>query len=144
MAAGGVNKVILIGNLGADPELRQTTGGKSVCDIRMATSEKWKDKQGEAQEKTEWHRVIFWGKPAEIINQYCTKGQKLYIEGRIQTRTWDDKEGNKRYTTEIVGHDFMFLGTKGDGGGGGQTSGQGGGGSYGGGGEVPPNDDLPF
>jgi single-strand DNA-binding protein len=110
MAAGGVNKVILIGNLGADPELRYTPGGQAVCDIRLATNESWTDKQGQKQERTEWHRVVMWGKPAEICKQYLTKGQKLYIEGRLQTRSWDDKEGNKRYSTEIVATDFMFLG----------------------------------
>jgi single-strand DNA-binding protein len=110
MAAGGVNKVILIGNLGADPELRYTPGGQAVCDIRLATNESWTDKNGQKQERTEWHRVVMWGKPAEICKQYLTKGQKLYIEGRLQTRSWDDKEGNKRYSTEIVANDFMFLG----------------------------------
>jgi len=110
MAAGGVNKVILIGNLGADPELRYTPGGQAVCDIRLATNESWTDKNQQKQERTEWHRVVMWGKPAEICKQYLTKGQKLYIEGRLQTRSWDDKEGNKRYSTEIVATDFMFLG----------------------------------
>jgi single-strand DNA-binding protein len=137
MAAGGVNKVILIGNLGADPELRYTPGGQAVCDIRLATNESWTDKNGQKQERTEWHRVVMWGKPGEIIKQYCTKGQKLYIEGRLQTRSWDDKDGNKRYSTEIVGNDFMFL-SGGAGAGAGASMGGGGGGrgerSYGGGG----------
>jgi single-strand DNA-binding protein len=115
MAAGGVNKVILIGNLGADPELRYTPGGQAVCDVRLATNESWTDKNGQKQERTEWHRVVLWGKPAEIVKQYCTKGQKLFIEGRLQTRSWDDKEGNKRYSTEIVANDFMFLGGGGPG-----------------------------
>lgn len=110
MAAGGVNKVILIGNLGADPELRYTPSGQAVCDLRLATNESWADKNGQKQERTEWHRVVMWGKPAEICKQYLTKGQKLYIEGRLQTRSWDDKDGNKKYSTEIVGTDFMFLG----------------------------------
>ena len=110
MGAGGVNKVILIGNLGADPELRFTPGGQAVCDIRLATNESWLDKSGQKQERTEWHRVVMWGKPAEICKQYLTKGQKLYIEGRLQTRSWDDKEGHKRYSTEIIANDFMFLG----------------------------------
>src|SRR5215468_3929374 len=114
MAAGGVNKVILIGNLGADPELRYTPGGQAVCDIRLATNESWTDKNGQKQERTEWHRVVMWGKPAEICKQYLTKGQKLYVEGRLQTRSWDDKEGNKRYSTEIIGTDFMFLGGGGE------------------------------
>src|SRR5215468_3976209 len=120
MAAGGVNKVILIGNLGADPELRYTPSGQAVCDLRLATNESWTDKNGQKQERTEWHRVVMWGKPAEICKQYLTKGQKLYIEGRLQTRSWDDKEGNKRYSTEIVATDFMFLG------GGGRDAGVGG------------------
>ncbi len=135
MAAGGVNKVILIGNLGADPELRYTPNGQAVCDIRLATNESWTDKSGQRQERTEWHRVVFWGKPAEICKQYLTKGQKLYVEGRLQTRSWDDKDGNKRYSTEIVGNDFMFLGGAGGGGGGGAGGGgRGGGGPSGGGG----------
>ena len=110
MAAGGGNKVILIGNLGSDPELRYTPGGQAVCDLRMATNESWTDKNGQKQERTEWHRVVFWGKPAEILKQYVAKGQRLYVEGRLQTRSWEDKEGNKRYSTEVVGNDFMFLG----------------------------------
>src|SRR5215470_8438397 len=139
MAAGGVNKVILIGNLGADPELRYTPGGQAVCDIRLATNESWTDKNGQKQERTEWHRVVMWGKPAEICKQYLTKGQKLYIEGRLQTRSWQDKEGNKRYSTEVVATDFMFLGGgRGaeagmNGGGGGGSYARGGGGGGGGG-----------
>ena len=125
MAAGGVNKVILIGNLGADPELRYTPSGQAVCDLRLATNESWTDKSGQKQERTEWHRVVMWGKPAEICKQYLTKGQKLYIEGRLQTRSWDDKEGNKKYSTEIIGTDFMFLG-----GGSGAGAGAGGGGGF--------------
>ncbi|MBI4511063.1 MAG: single-stranded DNA-binding protein [Deltaproteobacteria bacterium] len=160
MAAGGVNKVILIGNLGADPELRYTPSGQAVCDLRMATNEAWTDKNGQKQERTEWHRVVFWGKPAEILKQYLAKGRQLYVEGRLQTRSWEDKEGNKRYSTEIIGTDFMFLGGGGGGGssgGGPDTSGfrgqRGGGGGGGGGGgfrggrgggtdEGPPPDDF--
>jgi single-strand DNA-binding protein len=112
MAAGGINKVILIGNLGADPELRYTPNGQAVCDVRLATNESWTDKSGQKQERTEWHRVVFWGKPAEIVKQYMAKGQRMYIEGRLQTRSWDDKEGNKRYSTEIVANDFMFLSSR--------------------------------
>src|SRR5262249_14863582 len=123
--AGGVNKVILIGNLGADPELRYTPGGQAVCDIRLATNESWTDKNGQKQERTEWHRVVMWGKPAEICKQYLSKGQKLYVEGRLQTRSWDDKEGNKRYSTEIVATDFMFLGGGGAGAGAGRQPGPG-------------------
>ncbi|MSP17901.1 MAG: single-stranded DNA-binding protein, partial [Myxococcales bacterium] len=128
MAAGGVNKVILIGNLGADPELKYTSGGQAVCDLRMATNESWTDKQGQKQERTEWHRVVLWGKPAEICKQYLSKGSRVYIEGRLQTRSWDDKEGQKRYSTEIVANDFMFLGGKGEGAAAGAEGGDGGGG----------------
>jgi single-strand DNA-binding protein len=112
MAAGGLNKVMLIGNLGADPELRYTPNGQAVCDVRLATNESWMDKNGQKQERTEWHRIVFWGKPAEIVKQYMGKGQRMYIEGRLQTRSWDDKEGNKRYSTEIVANDFMFLSSR--------------------------------
>lgn len=114
MAAGGVNKVILIGNLGSDPELRFTGSGKAVANFRMATNEKWKDKDGKPQERVEWHSIVVWEKPAEIIQKYCKKGSKLYVEGRLQTRSWDDKDGNKRYTTEVVCTDFMFLDGKKD------------------------------
>ena len=149
MAAGGINKVILIGNLGADPELRYTPNGQAVCDVRLATNESWTDKSGQKQERTEWHRVVFWGKPAEIVKQYMGKGQRMYIEGRLQTRSWDDKEGNKRYSTEIVANDFMFLssregaGAARDGGGGGYEGRGNAGGRNGGGGFRPPNDSPP-
>lgn len=106
-----VNKVILIGNVGADPELRYTAGGKAVAEIRMATSEKYGD-----TETTEWHRVIVWEKLAEIVGQYVHKGSKIFIEGRIQTRSYDDKDGNKRYITEIVARDMRMLDKRGDGG----------------------------
>jgi single-strand DNA-binding protein len=115
MSKGGVNKVILIGNLGKDPELRSTPGGQSVCNFSLATSEQWTDKAGEKHERTEWNRVVFWGKPAEIIKQYAQKGQRLYVEGKLQTRSWDDKDGSKKYSTEIVGSDFMLLSGKGQG-----------------------------
>jgi single-strand DNA-binding protein len=142
MAGGGVNKVILIGNVGKDPELRYTPSGQAVCDVRLATNENWTDKQGQKQERTEWHSVVLWGKPAEIVKQYVTKGQKLYVEGRLQTRSWDDKDGKKRYMTEIVAQDFMFLSGRGEGGGGGGGGGEwggggGGGGRRGGGGGAP-------
>ncbi|MFH0903431.1 MAG: single-stranded DNA-binding protein [Pseudomonadota bacterium] len=110
MAGGGINKVILIGNLGADPELRYTPSGQPVCDLRVATNESWTDKNGQKQERTEWHRVVFWGKQGEILKQYMSKGRQLYIEGRLQTRSWDDKDGNKKYSTEIIGNNFLFLG----------------------------------
>jgi single-strand DNA-binding protein len=154
---GSVNKVILVGNLGRDAELRYTPGGAAVATLNMATTEVWNDKQGQRQEKTEWHRVVLWGKSAESLNEYLTKGKQIYVEGRLQTRQWDDKDGNKRYTTEIRGDRIVLLG-----GGGGR--GAGGGGGYGGasrgagtdeisgaghGAEAPPSepltdDDIPF
>jgi single-strand DNA-binding protein len=156
-----VNKVILIGNLGADPELRYTpTGNRAVCSLRIATSDVFKDKAGQNQERTEWHRVTVWGDQAENCNKYLSKGRSVYIEGRLQTRSWDDKHGNKRYTTDVVAERVKFLG-----GGGGAASG-GGGGATGGGGKkwgpegagggddfanagadlgMPPgDDDIPF
>ena len=105
-----VNKVIIIGNLGADPELRYTPGGQAVCDLRIATSDQWTDKSGERKEQTEWHRIVVWGKQAENCSQYLSKGRQVYVEGRLRTRQWDDKEGNKRYTTEIVAQTVQFLG----------------------------------
>jgi single-strand DNA-binding protein len=126
---GSVNKVILVGNLGRDAELRYTPGGAAVATLNLATTETWNDKEGQRQEKTEWHRVILWGKQAETLNQYLQKGKQIYIEGRLQTRQWDDKDGNKRYTTEIRGDRVVLLG---GGGGGGRGSGGGGGGARGG------------
>ena len=111
--AGGVNKVILVGNLGADPDMRYTNGGQGVCELRVATSESWNDKNGQRQEKTEWHRIVVWGKRAEVCAKYLSKGRQVYIEGRIQTRQYDDKDGNKRYITEVVANDVQFLGGKG-------------------------------
>jgi single-strand DNA-binding protein len=111
-----VNRVILIGNLGKDPEVRYTQAGKAIANITVATSESWKDKAtGEKHEKTEWHRVSFFDKLAEIVGQYLKKGSSIYLEGRLQTREWQDKEGNKRYTTEIVGSEMKMLGGKKDG-----------------------------
>ena len=107
---GSVNKVILVGNLGRDAELRYTPGGAAVATINMATTEVWNDKAGQRQEKTEWHRVVLWGKPAESLTEYLTKGKQIYVEGRLQTRQWDDKDGNKRYTTEIRGDKVVLLG----------------------------------
>ena len=98
---GSVNKVILVGNLGRDAELRYTPGGAAVATLNMATTEVWNDKAGQRQEKTEWHRVVLWGKSAESLSEYLTKGKQIYVEGRLQTRQWDDKDGNKRYTTEM-------------------------------------------
>ena len=116
---GSVNKVILVGNLGRDAELRYTPGGAAVATINMATTEVWNDKSGQRQEKTEWHRVILWGKTAESLTEYLTKGKQVYVEGKLQTRQWDDKDGNKRYTTEIRGDRVVLLG---GGSGGGNTS----------------------
>lgn len=108
-----VNKVFLIGNLGADPELRYTPSGQAVCDVRLATNEKWTGKDGQKQERTEWHRLVIWGKAGEAIKKYLTKGDPLYAEGRIQTRSWDDeKTSTKKYMTEIVVNEFQFLGNK--------------------------------
>jgi single-strand DNA-binding protein len=113
---GSVNKVILVGNLGRDAELRYTPGGAAVATINMATTEVWNDKAGQRQEKTEWHRVVLWGKSAESLSEYLTKGKQIYVEGRLQTRQWDDKDGNKRYTTEIRGDRIVLLGGAGGGG----------------------------
>jgi single-strand DNA-binding protein len=127
-----VNKVILIGNLGADPELRSTQGGQPVASLRLATTDKFKDRDGNMQERTEWHRITVWGRQAETVHQYCKKGKQLYIEGRLQTRKWQDKEGKDQYTTEVVADNVRFL--SGGGGGGGGREDEGGGGGYGAGG----------
>jgi single-strand DNA-binding protein len=141
---GSVNKVILVGNLGRDAELRYTPGGAAVATLNMATTEVWNDKGGQRQEKTEWHRVIFWGKVAESLTEYLTKGKQVYVEGRLQTRQWDDKDGNKRYTTEIRGDKLVLLGGGGGGGqrGGGMSRG-GGEESMGGGGHASHGSDMP-
>ena len=110
----GVNKVILVGRLGQDPELKHTPSGAAVCNMSVATSEKWKDKQGQMQEKTEWHRIVIWSKIAELCNQYLNKGSQVYLEGRLETRKWQDKEGKDRYTTEIVANTVQFLDSKSD------------------------------
>jgi len=108
----GVNKVIIIGSLGKDPDVRVTPRGETISNISVATSETWKDKQtGEQQEKTEWHRVVFFNRLAEIVSEYLSKGSKIYIEGKLQTRKWQDKEGNDRYTTEIVAREMQMLGS---------------------------------
>lgn len=134
-----LNKAMLIGNLGADPEVRYTASGSSVANFRIATTEVWNNRDGERQERTEWHRIVVWGKQAEHCGEYLSKGRSVYVEGRIQTREWEDKEGQKRYTTEINADRVTFLGSRGEGGGGGGegggfSGGGGGGGSYGGGG----------
>ena len=155
---GSVNKVILVGNLGRDAELRYTPGGAAVATINMATTEVWNDKGGQRQEKTEWHRVVLWGKSAESLTEYLTKGKQIYVEGRLQTRQWDDKDGNKRYTTEIRGDRIVLLGGGGGGRGGGGMSRGGGGaseegvavGGHGGGAPAPDgpepitDHDIPF
>ncbi|HLG59403.1 MAG TPA: single-stranded DNA-binding protein [Vicinamibacterales bacterium] len=148
---GSVNKVILVGNLGRDAELRYTPGGAAVATLNLATTEVWNDRNNQRQEKTEWHRVVLWGKPAESLQEYLTKGKQIYVEGRLQTRQWDDKDGNKRYTTEIKADRVTLLG---GGSGGGGRSGGGGtdrGASQGpsGGPDEPPmepmtDDDIPF
>lgn len=108
--AGSVNKVILVGHLGSDPEIRYTQNGGAVSSFSLATNENWVDKSGQKQERTEWHRVVVWGKLAEICGQYLKKGRQAYIEGRLQTRDWNDKDGHKRYTTEIIAQTVQFLG----------------------------------
>ena len=108
---GSLNKVQLIGNLGADPDTKYLPSGDAVTNLSLATTDKWNDKKtGEKQERTEWHRISFFGKAAETIAKYCTKGSQMYVEGSLQTRKWQDKEGNDRYTTEIKGQNFQFLG----------------------------------
>lgn len=106
----GVNKVILVGNLGANPEVRYTQSGQTVANLRIATTERWTDKSGQKQEATEWHRVVVWGRQAEIVSQYLTKGRQVYVEGRIRTRQWQDQSGQKRYSTEIVAQNVQMLG----------------------------------
>lgn len=109
----GVNKVFLIGHLGRDPEVKFTKGGTAVCNFSIATSETWKGKDGNKEEKTEWHKIVTWGKLAEICGEYLSKGKQVYIEGRLETREWDDKDGNKRQTTEIVASQMTMLGQAG-------------------------------
>ena len=173
--ARGVNKVILIGNLGSDPEVRYTPDGVPVANFNLATSESWNDRNtGERQERTEWHRLVLWRRQAEVAGQYLKKGSKIYVEGKLQTRSWDDQSGQKRYTTEVVVFDMQMLDSRGEGGGGegsghagtgsgygGEGGGSGSGGSRAGGGsdygggragtqpDAPPppggdDDDLPF
>ncbi|GMU70149.1 MAG: single-stranded DNA-binding protein [Steroidobacteraceae bacterium] len=158
--ARGINKVILIGNLGQDPETRAMPSGSSVTNIRVATSESWKDKQsGEMKERTEWHSVAMFGRLAEIAGEYLKKGSQVYIEGALRTRKWQDKQGNDRYTTEIIANEMQMLGGRGGGGaagGGGYAGGsQGGGRGRGGGDEYSQapststekddfDDDIPF
>jgi single-strand DNA-binding protein len=162
--ADGLNKVMLIGNLGQDPELRFTQGGQAVLNLRVATNESYLNRDNERQERTEWHSVIIWGKRGEGLNKVLSKGKQLYIEGRLQTRSWEDKQGQKRYTTEIVANEIVLLGGGrggpryeddqpppasdegggGGGGGGGDSSGGGRRGGSGGGGNFSDDDDIPF
>jgi len=161
---GSLNKVMLIGNLGRDPELRSTPSGTQVANFSLATTENFTDRGGNRQERTEWHRVVLWGKLAEIAGQYLSKGRQVYIEGRLQTREWEDKQGQKRQTTEVVGTTMVMLGGRGEGRGPGRDEGsspqyqpaEAGGspsreaGTFGGGAEDPSmapiqeDDDLPF
>ena len=145
-----VNRVMLIGNLGKDPEVRFTGSGRAVARFPIATSEVWNDQEGQRQERTEWHNVVVWGKQAESCGQYLAKGRQVYIEGSIRTRQYDDKEGNRRYMTEVIAQRVQFLGGgggRGEGGGRGASPSGGGGG---GGGEemapapLPEDDDIPF
>jgi single-strand DNA-binding protein len=141
--ARGVNKVILIGNLGADPETRAMPSGTTVANLRVATSESWRDKQtGEQQERTEWHRVALFGRLAEVAGEYLRKGSQVYIEGSLRTRKWQDKEGKDRYSTEIVGNDLQMLGGRGGGAGGGSGGGMAPGGSGAGGGREHAGEDT--
>jgi single-strand DNA-binding protein len=162
-----VNKVILLGNLGRDPETRYTTGGDAITNLNIATNEQWKDKSGEKQERTEWHRVVLFGRQAEIAGEYLKKGRTVYIEGRLQTRKYTDKDGVEKYSTEIVGDRMQLIGSARDAGGGGDAEfaaanagsggatrreSGGGGGSSGGGAKPAPakknvddlDDDIPF
>lgn len=168
-----VNKVILVGNLGADPEVRTTNSGSSVANLRLATTERTKDRDGNWTDQTEWHRVVCFGRTAENVGRFLSKGRQVYVEGRIQTNKWTDKDGQDRYTTEIIANQIRFLqggNRDGGGGGGGGYSGGGGGGGYSGGGggggggysggggagggggsyggsggsSGPPDDDIPF
>ena len=136
-----VNRVILIGNLGRDPELPYTPSGTAVANFSLATTDRFSNKQGERQERTEWHRIVAWGRTAELCAQYLSKGRSVYVEGRLQTNEWEDKEGQKRRTTEIVAQTVQFLG--------GRNAGESGGApppSSGGGPDSPPppSDDIPF
>jgi single-strand DNA-binding protein len=144
-----VNKVILLGNLGRDPELRYTPGGQPVANFSIATSESWNKKDGSGrEERTEWHRIVAWGRTAELCAQYLAKGRTVYIEGRLQTREWENKEGQKQRTTEVVANTVQFIGSGGGAGGSAPRGGQAGGAPTGGGGGFdggpPPDDEIPF
>lgn len=140
---GSLNKALVIGRLGRDPEVRYTQGGQAVANFSVATDERWKGKNGEQESRTEWHRVVAWGRQAELAGEFLSKGRQVYVEGRLQTREWEDREGQKRRTTEIVATNIQFLDKGGNGGAGG---GMGGGSGMGGGQDSgpPPDDDIPF
>jgi single-strand DNA-binding protein len=150
--ARGINKVILVGNLGADPETRYMPSGGAVTNLSIATSESWKDKQsGEQKERTEWHKVAMFNRLAEIAAEYLRKGSQVYIEGKLRTRKWQDRDGNDRYTTEVIADEMQMLGGRGGGGMGGGMGGGGGGRDPGPGSEPPRqpapddfDDDIPF
>ena len=141
----GINKAILIGRLGSDPEVRYTPSGVAVANFNIATSEEWKDKDsGEKKERTEWHRIVAWSKLGEICGEYLSKGRQVYIEGRIQTRSWEDRDGNKRYTTEIVAADVQFLGGRDAGSGARAASGESASDFESSQTQAPEDDDIPF
>jgi len=141
----GINKAILIGRLGSDPEVRYTPSGVAVANFNIATSEEWKDKDsGEKKERTEWHRIVAWRKLGEICGEYLSKGRQVYIEGRIQTSSWEDKDGNKRYTTEIVATDVQFLGGRDAGSGARAASGASASDFESSPTQAPEDDDIPF
>jgi single-strand DNA-binding protein len=139
-----INKVILIGNLGADPEIRYTQSGTPVVNFTIATTERWKDKEGQQQEQTEWHRIVAWRRLAEICGEYLSKGSRVYIEGKLQTRKWQDQSGNDRYTTEVIANEMKMLTPRGAG------TGEGAGANDGGYGDFPTEppsstgEDVPF
>jgi single-strand DNA-binding protein len=136
-----VNKVILIGNLGRDPEVRSTPSGQSVANFTLATSRRWNDRDGNKQEQTEWHRIVCWGRQAEVAGQYLTKGKQIYVEGRLQTRSWEDKQsGEKRYTTEVICENFQMLGRRDETSSGSYSSGA----SESSAAAEGPDDDIPF
>ncbi len=136
-----VNKVILVGNLGRDPEVRSTPSGQPVASFSLATNRKWRDRDGNRQEQTEWHNIVCWGRLAEIAGQFLAKGKQIYVEGRLQTRSWEDRQsGEKKYRTEVICENFQMLGARGD------FEPAGGGGGFGGGpsSTEPEDDDIPF
>ena len=132
----GVNKVMIIGRLGADPEVKTVSGGQNVARLSVATSENWTDREGQKQERTEWHRIVVWGKLADLCGKYLSKGRQVYLEGRLQTRSWEDQQGQKKYSTEIVANTVQFLSGQADG----QRPNAGGGGGGGGGNDFGAQD----